>query len=53
MRTSHHSMGSIPCQEAHLGIEAQKRYRHLDILLATHILGGEEILPYILLVSLS
>lgn len=32
---SHHSMGSIPCQEAYLGPEAQKYYSSLGILLAT------------------
>lgn len=42
---SHHGMGSIPCQEAHLGIEAQKRYSHLDILLAAHIFGGKRYCP--------
>ena len=54
MHMSRHSMGSIPCQEAYLGLEAQKHYSTLDILLATQIrFWGEEILPYIVLVSLS
>lgn len=34
MCTSHHSRGSIACQEAHMGLEAQKHYSSLHILLA-------------------
>lgn len=54
MCMSHHSMGSIPCQETYLGLEARKHYSSLDVLLATQThLGGGEILPYVVLVLLS